>query len=92
MKGGRPKAKKGTLKRVLRFLVKYYKPALCVVVICLVVSALVNSISSIFTQQILTYIKEGKALYDTVGADGAMAEIYPKIVKTVITLMCIYLT
>ena len=92
MKGGRPKAKKGTLKRVLRFLVKYYKPALCVVVICLVVSALVNSISSIFTQQILTYIKEGKALYDTVGADSAMAEIYPKIVKTVITLMCIYLT
>ena len=28
MKGGRPKAKKGTLKRVLNFLFKYYKPLL----------------------------------------------------------------
>ncbi len=92
MKGGRPKAKKGTLKRVLKSLIRYYKPALCLVLVCLVVSALVNSISSIFTQKILTYIKEGKALYDVIGADGAMAEIYPKIIQTVLILLCIYLT
>ncbi len=92
MKGGRPKAKKGTLKRVLRFVVKYYKPAVCVVLVCLILSALVNSISSIFTQQILTYITEGKAIYETSGAEAALDAIYPKIISTVLTLLCIYLT
>ena len=92
MKGGRPKAKKGTLKRVLRFVVKYYKPAVCVVLVCLILSALVNSISSIFTQQILTYITEGKAIYEISGAEAALDAIYPKIISTVITLLCIYLT
>ena len=89
---GRPKAKKGTLKRVLRFVVKYYKPAVCVVLVCLILSALVNSISSIFTQQILTYITEGKAIYETSGAEAALDAIYPKIISTVLTLLCIYLT
>ena len=52
MKGGRPKAKKGTLGRVLKFLFKSYKPLLCIVLVCLVISALTNSISSIFTEKI----------------------------------------
>ncbi len=90
MKGGRPKAKKGTLGRVLRFLTKYYKSTLCLVLICLVISALVNSISSIFTQQILTYITEGVDIYVEKGAEAALAEIYPAIIKTVLTLLCIY--
>jgi len=49
---GRPKAKKGTLKRVLKFLVKYYKFSLILVGVCLVISALVNSVSSVFTQNL----------------------------------------
>ena len=96
MKGGRPKAKKGTLKRVLKFLFKYYKPLLCVVIVCLVISALVNSISSIFTQQFLTLITEGLEIYEANGtanaASVALEAVYPKIVKLVILLMCIYLT
>ncbi len=89
---GRPKAKKGTLKRVLRFLFKYYKPLLCVVLVCLVISALANSISSIFTQQILTHITEGIKIFNTDGAETALQTIYPEIIKLVIILMSIYLT
>ena len=93
MKGaGRPKAKKGTLKRVLKFLFKYYKPLLCVVIVCLVISALTNSISSIFTQQILTHINEGVDIYKTDGAETALRTIYPEIIKLVLILMSIYLT
>ncbi|MBR6745639.1 MAG: ABC transporter ATP-binding protein [Clostridia bacterium] len=88
---GRPKAKKGTLKRVLKFLVKYYKPSLILVAICLVISALVNSVSSVFTQNFLSFVNEGLAIYKTDGADAALREIYPKIVLLVITLMCVYL-
>ena len=92
MKGGRPKAKKGTMKRVLRFLVKYYKPALILVAVCLVISALVNSVSSIFTQKFLEYINEGLGIYGESGVDAALSEVYPKIIRLVITLMCVYLT
>ena len=88
---GRPKAKKGTLKRVLKFLVKYYKPYLILVGICLVISALVNSISSVFTQQFLSYVNEGLDIYKIGGAELALREIYPKIIALVITLMCVYL-
>ena len=88
---GRPKAKKGTLKRVLKFLVKYYKPYLFLVGICLVISALVNSISSVFTQNFLSYVNEGLDIFKVSGADAALKEIYPKIIVLVITLMCVYL-
>ena len=88
---GRPKAKKGTLKRVLKFLIKYYKPYLFLVGICLVISALVNSISSVFTQNFLSYVNEGLDIYKISGAEVALQEIYPKIITLVITLMCVYL-
>ena len=88
---GRPKAKKGTLKRVLKFLVKHYKPYLFLVGICLVISALVNSISSVFTQTFLTYVNEGIDVFKVSGKDVALNAIYPKIIKLVIALMCVYL-
>ena len=88
---GRPKAKKGTLKRVLKFLVKYYKPYLFLVGICLVISALVNSISSVFTQNFLSYVNEGLDIFKVSGAEVALREIYPKIITLVIALMCVYL-
>ena len=89
---GRPKAKKGTLKRVLNFLVKYYKKSLILVGICLVISALVNSVSSIFTQNFLSYVNEGLAIYKISGAQTALAEIYPKVITLVLILMGVYLT
>ena len=88
---GRPKAKKGTLKRVLKFLFKYYKPSLILVGICLVISALVNSVSSVFTQTFLSYVNEGLEIFKIRGKDAALDEIYPKIIVLVITLMSVYL-
>ena len=77
---GRPKAKKGTLKRVLKFLVKYYKPYLFLVGICLVISALVNSISSVFTQNFLSYVNDGLDIFKVSGADAALKELYPSFI------------
>ena len=89
---GRPKAKKGTLKRVLKFLVKYYKPSLILVGICLVISALVNSVSSIFTQKFLSYINEGIEIGKASNAQTALDTIYPKVITLVLILMGVYLT
>ena len=88
----RPKAKKGTLGRVLRFVTKYYKGALVVVVICLLVSAMVNSVGGLFTNKFTEYIEEGLDIFEIYGKDTALAQIMPKVTTTIILLVCIYLT
>ncbi len=87
----RPKAKKGTLKRVLGFVMKYYKPAVFVVLLCLVVSAITNSIGGLFTSRITELIEEGLDVYEGFGKDTALAQIMPQVTSTVLLLAAIYL-
>lgn len=62
--GGAPhaKAKKGTMKRLLKLLITQNKGLLAVIVVCLIVSALVSVASSLFLEQLLTAINTGIAL------------------------------
>ena len=55
----RPKAKKGTLKRVLGVLFANNKKSLAVVFICLSISAITGVASSIFLKNLLTLIRTG---------------------------------
>lgn len=59
-KGG-PKAKntKGTLLRLFKFLFKYYKTYLIIVAVCIFLSALAGTISSLFLNQLLLVIGDG---------------------------------
>ena len=57
--GPRPKAKKGTLKRVLNLLFANNKKYLVVVLTCLTISAITGVASSIFLKQLLTLIRTG---------------------------------
>lgn len=59
-KGG-PKAKntKGTLLRLFKFLFKYYKTYLIIVAVCIFLSALAGTVSSLFLNQLLLVIKDG---------------------------------
>ena len=59
-KGG-PKAKntKGTLSRLFKFLFKYYKGYLCVVGVCIMLSAFAGTVSSLFLNKLLIVIKDG---------------------------------
>ena len=54
-RGRAPKGsiKPGTLKRFVKFLMKYYKGHLIVVVICIILAALSNSFSNVFLQQLV---------------------------------------
>ena len=53
-KGG-PKAKnaKGTLLRLFKFLFKYYKAYLVIVGVCILLSALAGTVSSLFLNKLL---------------------------------------
>ena len=59
-KGG-PKANnaKGTLSRLFKYLFKYYKTYLVIVGVCILLSALAGTISSLFLNQLLLVIKDG---------------------------------
>ena len=60
MKGGpRPKAKKGTLKRVLSLLFTGNKKLMFVVFACITVSAITGVSSSLFLKQLLSLIEKG---------------------------------
>ena len=58
---GGPKAKnaKGTLLRLFKFLFKYYKTYLIMVAVCILLSALAGTVSSLFLNQLLLVIKDG---------------------------------
>jgi len=60
MRGGpRPKAKKGTLKRVLSLLFKNNKGRIAIVFACLTISAITGVTSSLFLKQLLVHIRLG---------------------------------
>ena len=60
MRGGpRPKAKKGTMKRVLSLLFKNNKGYMAIVFICITLSAMTGVTSSLFLKQLLIQIKLG---------------------------------
>ncbi len=68
MKGGpRPKAKKGTLKRVLGMLFARNKGYMAVVFVCLTISAITGVTSSVFLRKLLELVDQGiKSSYSAV--------------------------
>lgn len=89
----RPKAKKGTLGRVLKMLIKSFPVLVPVAVVCIVLSALVSSIPSIFTKNIIEII-ENCLKTQTFNWEIAKAEIFPLITVLVVlyVLSLIFIT
>lgn len=81
--GEKPQVKKGTMKRLLKMLFSEYKWQMMLVVLCLIVSAIASSLSSIFLQRIIDNVIT-PALQN--GYDSVKAEF----LKIIITLGSIY--
>ncbi len=78
-KGGRPPMKKGVLGRLVKLLVKDYRPQLIVVMVCIVLTAIGSTISSLFMNILINHITEGLAL----GWSAVKVKIF-----TAIGIMC----
>ena len=93
----RPKAKKGTLKRVLKTVFSFYPVLLPLTLTCIAFTAVVASMPSIFMQRVFEAIEKGLGLAlgsDTVaGIGGAAAweQVKGDVIPTVITLAALYL-
>ncbi len=83
-KGG-PKAKdaKGTLKRLLGYLFKYYKSQLVLVTVCIVLSAIIGVMPAIFMNRIVGLIESVEAI--------GKSEFYSGLLSTVIFMIGLYI-
>ncbi len=82
MRGPRPKAKKGTLKRLLKILFKTNGKLLALVLFCLTVSAVVSVSSSIFLERLILEI--GRGLVE------GMDAVWSSLVTIFVTMGCVY--
>ena len=65
--GAKAKNAKDTLSRLFKFLFKYYKAYLVIVGVCILLSALAGTVSSLFLNKLLLIIKDGLDLgFDSV--------------------------
>ena len=72
--GGRPKMDKGVLKRVLGLLMKSYPVLIPIVIVCIVLSAVVSSIPSIFMQKVFAAVTARvDIIREAAGVSGLMS-------------------
>lgn len=79
-----PKAKKGTLLRLIRLLFSYYPKLMPITLVCILFSSAVSAIPSFFIQKIITIIEKW---YKTGDWNSARAEVIP----AVLLLMTLYI-
>ena len=84
MRGG-PKAKnaKGTVARLIKLLFKYYKAYLIIVGICILLSAVSGTVSSLFLNQIVLIISDGLKV--------GYSAIYARLLRIILIMIGFYL-
>ena len=84
MRGG-PKAKnaKGTVERLFKYLFKYYKSYLVIVGICILLSAVSGTVSSLFLNQLVLIITEGVKV--------GYSAVYAKLLRIILLMVGFYL-
>lgn len=82
--GVRPKVKKGTMKRLLKMLFSEYKWQMLIIALCLIVSAIGGSLSSIFLQKIIDEVV-------LPGLQSSFSDVSAKLFEIVITLGSVYI-
>ena len=81
----RPRAKRGTLLRVVKTVFSFYPVLLPIVLFCIILSAAISSMPAIFMQRVLSEVED--ALKYNLG----WSEVGTEIIKSVIILVALYL-
>ena len=86
------KAKKGTFKRLVGYVTKYYKLHFIVVLACIAISSLATALPGIFQNKVLTAAEDGLALI-SLGktTEEALNSVLPVIINAVTVLAIIYI-
>jgi len=81
--GPRPKARKGTMKRIIKMLFESYPVLVPVTIFCILFSSAVAAVPDVFIQKIIAVIEESFVSRDWAGA-------FDKIIPYIITLVILY--
>lgn len=87
----RPRAKKGTFARVIRTVFSFYPVLLPLTLACIVFTAIVSSMPSLFMQKVLAAVEGGVKMAETAGGAAAWEHYKGDVIPVVILLGCIYL-
>ena len=93
----RPRAKKGTLKRLLRYIFKDYKGLLILEMLCIVLFALISTAPALYVEEIASLIEEGLNTAKETGASTSAEylaiyeSISSRLVSTVLTMVVVYI-
>ncbi len=86
------RAKKGTFKRLVGYVMRFYKPQFILVLICIALNALATAIPGIFQQRVLASAEEGLGYVSSgMKPSEALDIVLPSIVNSVLVLICVYL-
>ncbi len=92
----KPRAKKGTLLRLLRYVFKDYRGLLIVELLCIALFALISTAPALYIEQIASLIEEGLETVKQTGADSSAEylaiyeSISPRLLKTVLAMIVVY--
>ena len=94
----RPQAKKGTFKRLIKTVFSFYPVLLPMTLACIVLTAAVSSMPSLFMERVFSAIEEGlylafgdaEAGIPGIGGAAAWNMVKDKVINTVILLGCLY--
>ncbi len=81
--GHKPSVRKGTLKRLIKMLLKDYKWQMFAICLCLIVTAIGSSISSVFLQKIIDNVV-------TPGLQSGFGTVKTEFLKIIITMASVY--
>ncbi len=86
------KAKKGTLKRLLSMLYHQNKGLLIITLVCIVLTGIASSLSSVFLTKLLTELEGGLQLISSgMSTDSVFVKIFPSVLTVILTMAGIYL-
>ncbi|MDD6161149.1 MAG: ABC transporter ATP-binding protein [Oscillospiraceae bacterium] len=85
MRSGRPPMKKGTLKRLFQMLFKFYPVALPLTLLCILFSAVVAAIPSIFMQKVVALVEV------SLGSGSTWSAVSGQFLRLISVLLVFYL-
>lgn len=85
-----PNAPKPQFGRILKDLFGNYKKRLILVIVCIVISAIAGTVSSLFLNQLISVIEEGLKVYAEQGSQAALDYAMPGITKVLILMVTFY--
>ncbi|MBQ8174642.1 MAG: ABC transporter ATP-binding protein [Clostridia bacterium] len=90
--GAKAKNAKGTIARLIRLLLTYYKPQVLIIFACIIIASVVGVAPAVYVQTIASFITEGIEMVKSgTPAAEAYASLAPSVLHSLVVMAVIYL-